>query len=154
MKACKPVLVPKGSFIFCKYGVALIIWAGLLLQQKWLLLVSFGILALSAILKIERAPMILFYRQTIDRLFPSAKEVVDENALCFAHTFGAVLNGMGLLFLYFGSAPVGWGIILVLALAKISGALGYCGAVKLYGCLNSGTCCRFMAKRRGSADGG
>lgn len=153
MKACKPIAVPKGSFIFCKYGVALIVWAGLLLQLKWLLVVSFVILALSALLKIERAPMIFIYTHTIDRFFPSPKEIVDEHALCFAHTFGATLNLVGLLFLYFGYAPVGWGFILVLALAKISGALGYCGAAKLYGCMNSDTCCQFMKKRREHSDG-
>lgn len=147
MAACKPVEVSKGAFAFCRYSLAVLVWAALIFQWKWMVWVCFAVLALSAILKVKRAPMILLYEQTIERLFPSGEEILDENGMRFAHTLGAVLCLLALGFLYLSSAKVGWIVLFFVAVIKTIGALGLCAASKLYGCMTSGGCCRFTRRR-------
>lgn len=148
MKECRPVTIPHGAFNFCKYTMAIIFWAALLLQSKLLVLLGFIILLLSAILKVKNAPLVFLYTYTIDKLFPSKKEIVDENAVYFAHKVAFIMSGIALIFLYFISPLIGWILTGVLAFLKTSASFGYCGAMKLYGCLNNpnGQCCRVGKK--------
>lgn len=144
MKEYKPVEIPNASFVFCKVTVPLLLWIALIAQSRPTLIVCFGILLLSALLKVRRAPLVFLYTRTIDRLFPSRTVIVDESAVRFAHTVGAAFSLAALLCLYAGLPLAGWIITGLLALLKTSGAAGFCGAMKLYGCLNNpnGTCCR------------
>lgn len=150
MISCKPVTVTRGAFNFCKYSIALILWAGVLLRNKELVILSAVILALSAILTVGRAPMIILYTYTVEKLFPSHSEVLDEHAMRFAHILGTVLIAVGLLLLYLGNEnprlmSAGWGWLFVVAIAKTVGALGFCAASKLYTCVgSSGSCCAFI----------
>jgi len=65
----------------------------------------------------------------------------------FAHGFGSILSGICVILLYFGNQRAGWILTFVLCIAKTTGALGFCSALKLYGCMNSGTCCRFARRK-------
>ena len=148
MKECRPVTVPHGAFNFCKYTMALIFWLSLIFHNKLLVLVGFLVLLLSALLKVKNAPLVFLYTYTIEKMFPSKKEILDEKAVSFAHIVGAAMSGMALLFLYFIHPFTGWIIIGVLAFLKTSASFGFCGAMKLYGCLNNpnGQCCRVGKK--------
>ncbi|HEX9063350.1 MAG TPA: DUF4395 family protein [Clostridia bacterium] len=148
MKECKPVEIPNGSFNFCKYTISLLLWCSLILQSKILLLACFAILVLSALLKVKNAPLVFLYTNTINRIFESKRIILDENAVWFAHVVGAVFSGAALLVLYFVNPLAGWILTGVLAVLKTSGAFGFCGAMKLYGCLTNpnGKCCRVGSK--------
>lgn len=147
MKACKPVPVAKGAFIFCRYSLAVLLIAALILQSKELVILTGVILALSALLTVRRAPMILLYTYTVQKLFPSPIEVLDEHAMRFAHTLGTVLVGIGVALLY--TYPrAGWIFLVFVTIAKTIGALGFCAASKMYTCMSgsNGRCCAFMKK--------
>lgn len=146
MRFYKPVAVSKSAFIFCRTTLTVLVWASLIFHWKWMALLSVAILALSALLRIEKAPLIWVYTNCIDRFVPSAKEILDEDAMGFAHSLGALINLMAVLFLFLGNETVGWSIIFILAIIKTIGALGFCPASKLYNCLTSGGCCRFTKR--------
>ena len=144
MKECRPVTLQSGAFNFCKYTIAIIFWLALIFQNKALVLVGFVILVIAAILKVKKSPLVFFYTHTFERLFPTKNIVIDENSVFFAHKIGAIISGIALVFLYFISPFIGFIITGILAVLKTSGALGFCGAMKLYSCLNNpnGKCCR------------
>ncbi|MBU3146760.1 DUF4395 family protein [Clostridium sp. CF012] len=148
MKECRPVVVSRGAFNFCKYTVASIFWLALIFHNKLLVAVGFSMLLLSAILKVKNAPLVFLYTYTIDKIFPSKSEILDEKAVCFAHIVGATMSGIALLFLYFIHPLTGWILTGVLAVLKTSASFGFCGSMKLYGCLNNpnGQCCRASKK--------
>lgn len=148
MKEYRPVEVSNNAFNFCKYGISALLWLSVILQSKFLVGICFAILLLSAAFKVRRAPLILLYTYTIDKLMSSRKILLDEGAVRFAHIVGAVFSGAALIFLYYINPFIGWIITGLLALLKTSGAMGYCGAMKLYSCLNNpnGQCCRVGKK--------
>jgi len=146
MTKYKPVSVSKSAFAFCRYSIAILVWLSLILKIKWLLVVVFLVLALSAILKIEKAPFILLYKYTIGKIVKSKEEILNENAMRFAHTMGTVLSLICLLFLYFVNVDLGWIFVLVFAVLKTISALGVCPASKLYECMGNKTCCAFAKK--------
>ena len=148
MKECRPVAVPHAAFNFCKYTVASIFWLSLIFQSRVLVIVVFFILLLSALLKVKNAPLVFLYTHTINKLYPSKSEILDENGVRFAHIVGTIISGIAILFLYFIHPLTGWILTGVLAILKTSASFGFCGAMKLYGCLNNpnGQCCRVGKK--------
>ena len=148
MKECRPVVVSRAAFNFCKYTMASIFWIALIFQSKIVVLIGFLILLFSAVLKVKNAPLVFLYTYTIDKIFPSKKEILDENSVYFAHIVGATVAFIALLFLYFIHPFTGWVVTGVLAFLKTSASFGFCGAMKLYGCLNNpnGKCCRVGKK--------
>jgi hypothetical protein len=138
--------VPKAAFFFCRYSMALMAWLAFLLKAKSLMVAVFVILALSALLTIRRAPLIVLYTWTLNRLFPSPAEELSVRSMRFAHTLGAVLALICLLFLYLLNERTGWGLTLLFCLIKSLSAFGLCPAYKLHGCMTSGTCCAFLKK--------
>ncbi|MEQ8154621.1 MAG: DUF4395 family protein [Clostridiaceae bacterium] len=142
MAEFKPASISKAAYAFCRYTVAVIFWLAIILNMKEFVLAGFIILLLSAILKVRRAPLIVLYTYTINRIFPSENVIVDEKGIRFAHSFGSAVSLICLLMLYFGNSAVGWGLTVFLAVLKTSAAFGFCSALKLYTCMNSGTCCR------------
>ena len=139
-------VVPQGAFRFCRYSVAALAWLAFALKLKLLLWVVFAILALSALLTIRRAPLVMLYTWTFGRLFSSPGERLNVSAMRFAHTLGSVLVLVCLLFLHVLDERVGWGLTLCFCVIKTISAIGLCPAYKLYGCATSGTCCAFMKK--------
>ena len=146
MMPAKPVSVSKGAFAFCRYGVAALIWAALIFRLKPLIVLAFVILAFSAILKVRRAPMIMLYSLTLGKLIRSGEEILDENAMRFAHTIGAVFALVCAVLLYFAPPGYGWAAVLVFAVIKTISAFGFCPASKLFECLSEGGCCAFTRK--------
>ncbi|MBU3190358.1 DUF4395 family protein [Clostridium bowmanii] len=148
MKECRPVAVSHAAFNFCKYTMASIFWLALIFQNKLLVVLGFSILILSAIFKVKDAPLVFLYTHTINRIYPSKIEILDEKAVCFAHIVGATMSGIALMFLYFIHPLIGWILTGVLAILKTSASFGFCGAMKLYSCLNNpkGQCCRIGKK--------
>jgi len=142
MKPIKPVSVANNSFNFCKVTIALILWISFIFKIKWLVYLNFSILLLSAILKVERAPLVVLYSQTVERLLPSRSIILDENAIKFAHTAGAVMTFIASLAITFIQVPSIWYCVLIIAILKTSGAFGYCSALKLYTCMSSDNCCK------------
>jgi hypothetical protein len=143
MNEFKPATISKGAFAFCRYTIAVMVWAALLLQLKGLVFASFIILLLSYLLKVKRAPLIVLYTLTIDKIAPSNKVVVDEKGIRFAHLVGTVFSGLCCLLLYYINTPAGWALTFLLAIMKTSAAFGFCSALKLYGCMTGGSsCCR------------
>jgi len=143
MANLKPVSISRGAFAFCRYTIAVMLWCSVFLRIKELVLAAFIILLISAILKVRRAPLIVFYTNTFDKIFPSGKEIVDEKGIRFAHTVGTVVSLICLILLYFGKPLAGWTLTVFLAILKTSAAFGFCSALKLYQCINGGgNCCR------------
>lgn len=150
MKAIKPVAISRGAFAFCRYGLAVIPWVALIFHIKWLILLGLVIMLLSAILKVGKAPMIVLYTLTINKIFKSKDTVLDENAMFFAHTFGTILFAIAAILLYYVNEKTGWFFVGFIAVAKTIGAMGFCAAGKMYTCMNNsgGNCCNFSKKLR------
>ena len=144
MTKYKPVSIQKNAFAFCRYGVAVLVWVSLVLHSKWLLAIVFLIMALSYLLKVERAPFIVLYKYTIGKIINSKEEILNEHAMRFAHLMGSILSFVCLIFVYFISAPIGWVLVSCLAVLKTISAFGLCPASKLYECMGNKTCCAFI----------
>ena len=141
------VSVSIGGFIFCRYSIAILIWLAYIFAVKELMVATFIILFLSALLTVKRAPMILLYTYTIDKIFKSKNEFLDLRAMRFAHSLGAILSLIALGLLYGGFEQVGWTFTLVFALLKTVSALGFCPASKLFGCVTDDACCTFIKNK-------
>jgi len=147
MKPSKPVKVSKGGFIFCKWSIAILLWVGFIFRWKWPVVVSFMVLGLNALLRVKRAPLILLYTYTVDKFFKKPKqEILDDHAMRFAHTLGTILLSITLILLFFVHEKVGFVVLFFVAIAKTLGALGFCTALRMYGCVN-GKCCSFLRKK-------
>ena len=144
MAGLKPVTISNSAFNFCKYTIAIMLWTSLLLKNEILVGIAFAILLISAIVKVEKAPLILLYHNILDKILKYKEIVVEENSICFAHTFGAIIAAVALLLMQFVNPMAGWITVGVLAFLKSIASFGFCGAAKLYTCLNNpnGKCCR------------
>ena len=150
MTTYKPVPVHKRSFAFCRYSLAVLSWAALFLHSRNLVIALAVIMLLSAILKVQRAPMIVLWNFTGEKICDSPVELLDEHAMQFAHTFGFILFAIDAALLSMHATLLGgWIFLGVIALAKTVGALGFCAASKMYTCATNsgGKCCSFW--RRG-----
>jgi len=146
MTKYKAVSVSKQAFVFCRYGVAVLVWASLIFQVKEFLVLTFLILAFSYLLKVQKAPFIIFYNYTFGKIMKSREEILNENAMRFAHLMGSILSFVCIIFLYFINIKVGWVLVAMLAVLKTISAVGMCPASKIYECMGNDTCCVF-AKR-------
>jgi len=149
MTAYKPVPIHKTSFAFCRYSLAALSWLALIMQSKPLVIAAAVIMLASAMLTVTRAPLIVLANITFEKLRPSVVELVDENAMRFAHAFGFALFTIDALLLSFhATALAGWIFLGLISAAKTAGALGFCAASKMYTCAlnNSGNCCKFWRR--------
>jgi hypothetical protein len=147
MTPFKPVSIPNAAYIFCRFTIAILFVFGFFLRMETLILTGFLILLLSAILKVRRAPLIWIYTQTLERVHPSRKQIIDEKGIRFAHGFGALLSGISLILISAGFEMMGWALALLLAILQTMAAFGFCSAYKLYTCVNSGGDCCNIGKR-------
>jgi hypothetical protein len=107
---------------------------------------------LSAVLKVQRAPLIVIWNITGEKLYSSPVELLDENAMRFAHGFGFVLFALDTTLLgWHSTALAGWIFLGAIATVKTIGALGFCAASKMYTCATSGggKCCAFWRRPQG-----
>ena len=131
--------VPKNAFVFCRISLTILAWLGFILKSKELILLAFLILLASAILKIQRAPLIVLYSKTVHRFFSSAEIDLDEQGMRFAHILGSVFSGLCVLLLYL-QIGFAWRIVFLFALLKTISAFGFCPGEKMYSCLKGGCC--------------
>jgi hypothetical protein len=144
--AAKPVAVQRAAFIFCRTSVAVALWVAWAFGLPWLVVASAAVLAASAVLAVERAPMIVFYSQTLGRAWPGGTEVLDERAMRVAHGVGAALTAAAAAMIYV-LPRAGYTCLFFVAVAKTAGALGFCSVLRLYGCVNSDTCCTLTGRK-------
>lgn len=147
MKKYKPVSISSGSFMFCRIAMAVIIWVAFIFKLKFILIIAFLIFLASFVLKIKRAPMIVLYDLSINKIFKSNDELLNEYAMSFAHMIGSIFSFICIIFLYFISDKIGWGLVLVFAILKSISAVGFCPASKLYECATGDSCCAFVKKK-------
>lgn len=142
------VTVQRNAFVFCRYSVALLVWAALVLKSAWLLGLVLAILAVSAVVTVRWAPMVWLYTVTAGRFIESPPVVLDIKAMRVAHGLGALLALISLSLVLRGS-PFAWYFVAFFALMKSLSALGFCPAYKLYGCMSAGGCCAVSRKLSG-----
>jgi hypothetical protein len=147
MTQYKPVTVSKEGFAFCRLGLAILLWLSLILHLKPLLLFVFVMLLFAAILKVQKAPMILFYDWTIGRLRKSPGVILNESAMRFAHATGTFFCLVCIILLYFVNERIGWAGVFIFAVIKSVSAFGFCPASKLCECVTGNRgCCSFLKK--------
>lgn len=140
------VKIRSDAFAFCRYGIMLMVWSAFIFKIEWLVLLTFAILAISAIFTVQYAPMILLYNNTAGLLFKGKTENLGIGGMRFAHILGSIFSGIAILFLYIWSSKIGWIIVLFLAIMKTISAIGLCPAYKVYNCMKSGGCCSLTKK--------
>lgn len=148
MIAPKPVVVQRFAFDFCRVSLAVVLWLALALRLPWLVVACAAVLAVSAIVTVRWAPMVVLYRFTLGLAWPGGHVVLDERGMRFAHGLGALMAS-GCAALLYTRPRSGYLFLFFLAIFKTAGAIGFCSALKLYGCLNSDTCCSMLARPRG-----
>jgi len=150
IEACEcddQVGIPKAAFVFCRYTMAVTLWLAFILKIKVLVAVVFGVLVLSAILSIQRAPLVWFYSMTFHRLFPSSEERLSQAGMRVAHSLGACFAAVCLVLLYKVNESLGWWVVLAYCVVKTISAIWACPVYKLYACMKSGKCCTFLKKK-------
>lgn len=146
MKTYRPVSVSNGAFVFCRVGIAALVWVAFLFQVRILLVLVFIFFVASVLLRVKKSPMIFLYEKTIDKLFPAHSIMLDEHAMRFAHGLGALLSAVCLVILFGVSEKAGWIAVGIFAILKTISAMGFCPASKIYTCLASGGCCAISDK--------
>lgn len=146
MITARPVEIATNGFRFCRYAMAVLLWAAFFLKLPVLVAVGAGIMALSALFTIRYAPLVWLYSQTLERLLPGKTEVLDANAMRAAHVVATVALCLPLLAFHLKYAPAGWMVLGFVAIFKTIGALGYCPVSRMFTCLigRGGTCCAFL----------
>ena len=137
----REVKVLKQGFIFCKFSLMILFWIAFIFKIKWIVILNMIILGLSALLKVQRAPMIVLYSKTIGKLIRPKFKILNENAMRFAHSLGFILALITVILLYSKFEFVGWNLLLVLAILKTISAIGFCPGEKIYVCMSKGGCC-------------
>ena len=143
MAQFKPATISKGSFVFCRIVVAILLWLSIILQLKWLVGIVFLIMLFSAIFKVEKAPLILLYKYTIDKIKQSENIIVDKKGIFVSHLVGTIFSLLCRALLYYANPIAAWIVTGMFAILQTSAACGFCSALKLYTCMTSGNCCRF-----------
>jgi hypothetical protein len=141
------VQIPRPAFAFCRISITALLWLALLLDSRWLVLAVAAILGLSALLKVQRSPMIALYTHTALRLRPTERfEFLDVAAMRFAHSLGALL-ALGVFLTQLLVPNTGWWALLGFCVLKTVSACGFCPASKLFVCLRKGGCCALTRTR-------
>jgi hypothetical protein len=141
------IQVPQPAFAFCRISLTALLWAALVFHQTWLVGLAFVILALSALFKVHRSPLVVLYSITVLKVWPTQRYAfLDVAAMRFAHGMGAVfaLIAFGTLLQW---PDAGWYVLLGFCLLKTVSAFGLCPASKLFVCLRKGGCCALSRSR-------
>lgn len=141
------VQIPRSAFAFCRWSLTGLLWLSLAMRQVWILGAVVGLLTLSAILRVDRSPMVVLYRKTLGLLFPPVSfEFMDVTAMRFAHGTGAAM-GTCVLAAILRYPRGGWVTLVCFCVLKTISALGFCPASKLFVCLRKGGCCALTGSR-------
>ena len=141
------VQIPRSAFAFCRWSLTGLLWLSLATRQAWVLGAVVGLLALSAVVRVDRSPMVVLYQKTVGRLLPPvAFAFMDVTAMRFAHGAGAIL-GTCVLVAILRFPRGGWVALACFCVLKTISALGFCPASKLFVCLRKGGCCALTGSR-------
>ncbi len=148
--------IQKKGFAFCRYTIALLLWITVILlffKIKWMICIPFGIMLLSGILTVKRAPLIMLYKVLFDREGKGETDVLNVSSIRFSHFVGSFFCIIIILFLYILKIDIVAYIFLgILTILQTIAAFGYCSAQKLYECLVLGkNCCNLGKKLRGGS---
>ncbi|HLN53363.1 MAG TPA: DUF4395 family protein [Lentimicrobium sp.] len=141
MAIYRPVTINRASFAFCRLSMAIIIWLAFIFKSEILLLLTTSIFLLSAILRIQKAPMIRLYDITAGRIIKSGDIIIDSNSMFFAHSIACILSLICLLLVTLVDESWTWRTVLLFAILKSVSALGFCPAARFYNCTLNGNCC-------------
>ncbi|MBU0766830.1 DUF4395 domain-containing protein [Patescibacteria group bacterium] len=139
-------IVQNAAFGFCRWSITIILWCAFFLHLKWMVVLSFAILALSALLGVAHSPLVILYTYTLGQIIPSKKVILSRPAMRFAHTMGSMLSLICIALLYYAPAGIGWYAVFLFAIIKTISAFGFCPASKFYTCMSKGGCCAFSKK--------
>ena len=156
MKSTQMAIVPKKAIAFCRFTICMLFWLTAILlffDIRWMIFVPFGIMLLSGILTVKRAPLIVLYKVLFDRDKKAETDVLNVNSIRFSHYVGAIFSFIVILFLYvFKIDIVAYIFVGILTFLQTIAAFGYCSAQKLYECLVLGkNCCNLGKKIRGGS---
>ena len=143
------VRVNKQSVAFCKYTIAGLLWLAVLADSIFLEYLVLAILLLSALVGVQRAPLVVLFDRTFARWVKGEEIYINRYSMRFAHFFGAGFCVVILITHYFLAPLVPLVLTVILALLQTIASFGYCSAQKLYECVvcNS-NCCRVGKKVR------
>lgn len=147
----KPATISKAGFAFCRIVIASLIILAIVFQNIWLLVAETVIMLWSAIVKVERAPLILLWKYTFGKIKSSENEIVDERGIFVSHLVAVGFTCLCIALILCCSIA-GWIVTGLFAILQISAACGFCSALKLYTCMNNGTCCRVGKKVKAIKD--
>jgi protein-S-isoprenylcysteine O-methyltransferase Ste14 len=139
--------LPRQAFAFCRISLTVLLWGALVWKSTWLVLVVFGLLAMSMMLKVQRSPMVQLYWQTVLRIFPTENHVfLDVPAMRFAHGMGATM-ALVVWVLLQANPSTGRYWLAAFCVIKTISAFGFCPASKLFVCLRKGGCCALTRRK-------
>lgn len=141
------VTVQDNAFVFCRYSVAVLVWSSLVFRSIYPLWAVLAVMALSAVLGVDRAPLVWLWTNTLGRVVPSKDVVLDLRGMRISH---AVASGLAVIAIIgvWREQPWAWWFVGGLALLKTFSAVAGCPLYKLYGCtIGGGKCCSFLRAR-------
>ena len=144
----KPISINSGSFVFCRYSIALLLCLACIFKIKVLVLIVFIIFVSSAILKIKNAPLIFISTFFFEKILKIKNQIIDENDMFFIHTMASLFSAFCLSFLYVFDEKIGWYITIVFSIMKIISAIGFCPAKKIRSFLFEGKSNTCYIKKR------
>lgn len=143
------VRTKKQSLAFCKYTIAGLLWLSVITDSISLVYLVFGILLVSALVGVHRAPLVVLFNLTFARWLKTEEVYINRYSMRFAHFFGAGFCVLILVTHYTLAPLVPLVLTGILAVLQTVASFGYCSAQKLYECVvcNS-NCCRVGKKVR------
>lgn len=142
------VQVNKKAVGFCKYSLALLFWLSVLFQSFWPLLVALILLVMSAMVGVDKAPLVWLYHRILKKA--PKNEYINFHSMRFAHVVAAIFAAISLL-LFFARWMIAFDIVVVgVAFLQTAASFGYCSAQKLYECVVCNqNCCNLGNRIKG-----
>jgi hypothetical protein len=143
------VRTKKQSVTFCKYTIAGLLWASIILNSTSLVYLVLFILLISALTGIQKAPLVTLFNHTVAKRISTEDIYINKYSMRFAHYFGAGFCVLILASHYLFPPIITLFLTIILAILQTIASFGYCSAQKLYECVvcNS-NCCRVGKKVR------
>lgn len=141
------VTIDGHATIFCRTTIALMLLAGSLLGNVYVIIAAVVIMLASGILGVDKAPLIVLYKVLFSKMIKPKKEVECVDSIRFSHFVGTAFGATGALLIFVGWCLAGWILIYVLTALQLIAMFGFCSAKKLYECLILGKNCCNLGKR-------
>lgn len=137
------VKVYRQSVAFCKYFIAGILWLAVVLMSVVPVYIVLAIFIASALLGVNRAPLVVFFNKTFAKRIKTDEEYINVYSMRFAHLVGTAFCVFALISYYLNGRILALVLIIILAIMQTIASAGYCSAQKLYECvICNSNCCR------------